>query len=155
MILPTTLALTSALVFHSAGYRYCVDERIVAETGTVTASDIDRSGEAERVKWRGALVPFVPVRQLLGQPSREDLNGESVPVIIARTGEEGRRERNCERSASLWTLSASARKRWCAGLDATPRAGAASAARPSCQDGTVALVLDLPRLLEMNQADNL
>lgn len=153
MILPTTLALTPALVFHSAGYLYCINEQLVAETGTITASDIDSSGETERVQWRGTLVPFVRARQLLGQPFREDQNGTNVPVIIARSG---------TGTAAGETLSAvvavdafgERTEALVRGLGRhAPRWRGISGAT-KLPDGTVALVLDLPRLLEMNQLDN-
>lgn len=150
IILPTTLALTPALVFHSAGHRYCVDEKLIAETGTVITSEIDRTGATERVNWRGALVPFVRARQLLGQPFHEELNGKSVPVIIARSGlgteakETALAVDACgERTQALVRGLGRHAARWRGISGAT-----------KLEDGTIALVLDLPRLLELNQADN-
>jgi two-component system chemotaxis sensor kinase CheA len=152
MILPTTLALTNALVIHSAGHRYCIDEKHVAETGFVAAVDIDRSGEIERVRWRGTLVPLVRMRQLLAQPAREDINGEGVPVIIipgnaARESQAGGMGHAAlavdelgERTEALVRGLGRHAARWRGISGAT-----------ELSDGTVALVLDLPRLLEVNQ----
>ena len=153
MILPTTLALTPALVVHSAGYHYCIDEKLIAETGSVKASEIDRSNAAEQVKWRGTLVPFLRVRQLLGQPLREDVNGESMPVIIARFSGEAE---SSEMKSAVLAVDAFGER-----TEALVRGLGRHAARwrgisgaTKLPDGTVALVLDLPRLLEMNQQDN-
>lgn len=153
MILPTTLALTSALVFHSAGYLYCVDEKLVAETGSVTASDIDGSGETERVRWRGTFLPFVRARQLLGQPFHEDLNGKGVPVIVTRTGTKGGAN---ETISAVLAVDAFGER-----IEALVRGLGRHAPRwrgisgaTKLPDGTIALVLDLPRLLEMNQLEH-
>ena len=147
MILPTTLALTPALVVHSAGHRYCIDEKYIAETGFVTKSEIERSGEAEQISWRGQLAPLIRMRQLLGQPPREDTNGDSVPVIISRVGGEtatdGIRyevlavDAFGERAAALVRGLGRYATRWRGISGAT-----------ELRDGTLALVLDLPRLLE-------
>jgi two-component system, chemotaxis family, sensor kinase CheA len=153
MILPTTLALTPALVIHSAGYRYCIDEKLIAETSSVAASEIDHSGEGEKVNWRGTLLPLMRARQLLGQPLREDADGESVPVIIARV----RGETETDGAVSIVVAVDAFGER----TEALVRGLGRHAARwrgisgaTKLADGTIALVLDLPRLLEMNQSAN-
>jgi two-component system chemotaxis sensor kinase CheA len=151
MILPTTLALTPALVIDSAGHHYCIDEKHVAETGRVPASEIDHSGETESVHWRGQLLPLIRMRQLLGQPTREDVNGESVPVIIISRMESDE-ESNGRKSAALVVDALGE------GTQALVRGLGRHAARwrgisgaTPLPDGTIALVLDLPRLIEMNK----
>jgi two-component system chemotaxis sensor kinase CheA len=150
MILPTTLALTPAVVVHSAGYSYCIDERQIVETYTVASSDIDRSQEVERVLWRGARVPLFRMRQLLGQPPREEVNAESVPVIISRVGPET--ESDAPGSAALIVDAIGE------GTEALVRGLGRHASRwrgiggaTRLADGTLALMLDLPRLIEINQ----
>jgi two-component system chemotaxis sensor kinase CheA len=150
MILPTTLALTSAVIVNSAGYRYCVDEKHIQETGFVASRDIDRSGAFEQVYWRGALIPLVRMRQLLAQPSRGDApEGESVPVIISTT----RREMEASgggQAAFIVDAFGERAEVLVRGLGrhATRWRGISGATELS--DGTVALVLDLPHLLELN-----
>jgi two-component system chemotaxis sensor kinase CheA len=151
MILPTTLALTSAVIVNSAGYRYCVDEKHIQETVFVASRDIDRSGEFEQIYWRGALMPVVRVRQLLAQPSRGDAHeeGESVPVIISTT----RREMEASgggQAAFIVDAFGERAEVLVRGLGrhATRWRGISGATELS--DGTVALVLDLPHLLELN-----
>ena len=151
MILPTTLALTPALVITSAGHRYCIDEKQIAETGFVAAGEIDRSNGSERVNWRGALMPLVRMRQLLAQPAREDVNVEGIPVIISPLAG-GETEAGGMRHAALVVDAFNER------TEALVRGLGRHAARwrgisgaTALPDGTVALVLDLPRLLEINQ----
>lgn len=151
MILPTTLALASTVIVNSAGYRYCIDEKHVAETGFVAPDDIDSSGDVERVRWRGALMPLVRMRQLLAQPQREDMNGESVAVIISSSV--GR-----DTEASGGRQTALAVDAFGERTEALVRGLGRHAARwrgisggTVLSDGTLALVLDLPHLLELNQ----
>lgn len=152
MILPTTLALASAVIVNSAGYRYCIDEKHIAETGFVASRDIDSSGDVEKVRWRGALLPLVRMRQLLAQPPRGDVNGESLAVIIAASGV-GR-----ETAAHGGSRTALAVDAFGERTEALVRGLGRHAARwrgisgaTELSDGTVALVLDLPHLLELNQ----
>jgi two-component system, chemotaxis family, sensor kinase CheA len=149
MSLPTTLSLKLALVVHSAGYHYCIDANQVTETVSVRASEIERGGENERVSWKGALLPLVRLRQLLGQPPREEVNGESVPVIIARVSPGVETNEVVSAALAVDSLGES--------TEALVRGLGRHAARwrgisgaTKLQDGTVALMLDLPRLLEIN-----
>lgn len=145
--LPTTLALTPALVITSAGQRYCVDERHISETGFVTAGDISSSGGVEWVHWRGVMMPLMRARQLLAQPPSPAANGQSLPIIIARAS--GLDTAGDVRHAALAVDAFGER------TEALVRGLGRHAARwrgvsgaTELPDGTVALVLDLPRLLD-------
>lgn len=144
MSLPTTLALTPALVITSAGQRYCVDERHISETGFVTAGDISRSGGIEWLHWRGAMLPLWRARQLLAQPPREEGGGESLAVIIARGVETGVDAKPAALAVDAFGERTEALVRGL-GRHATRWRGISGATE--LPDGTVALVLDLPRLL--------
>jgi two-component system chemotaxis sensor kinase CheA len=153
MILPTTLALVPAVIINSAGYRYCIDEKYVAETGFVAPDDIESSGEVEQVRWRGALMPLVRLRQLLTQPLRGDTNGESVPVIISSSSVGREAEAN-----GVVRQTALAVDGFSEHTEALVRGLGRHAARwrgisgaTELSDGTIALVLDLPHLLELNE----
>ena len=144
--LPTTLALTPALVVTSAGQRYCVDERHISETGFVTAADISLSGGLEWVHWRGTMMPLLRARQLLAQPQSQEANGQSLAVVIARAGGVD--------AAGDATHAALAVDAFGERTEALVRGLGRHAARwrgisgaTELADGTVALVLDLPRLL--------
>ncbi len=145
MSLPTTLALTQALVVTSAGQRYCVDERHITETGFVTTGDISRSGGTEWVHWRGAMMPLLRARQLLAQPPREEANGESLPVIIARAGLET--EADAKPAALAVDGFGERTEALVRGLGRHAARWRGISGATELPDGTVALVLDLPRLL--------
>jgi two-component system chemotaxis sensor kinase CheA len=144
MSLPTTLALTPALVVTSAGQRFCVDERHISETGFVTAGDISRSGGIEWLHWRGAMLPLRRARQLLSQPPREEANGESLAVIIARGVEAGADAKPAALAVDAFGERTEALVR---GLGRHAARWRGISGATELPDGTVALVLDLPRLL--------
>ena len=142
--LPTTLALTPALVVTSAGQRYCLDERDITETGFVTAGDISYSGGVEWLHWRGAMLPLVRARQLLAQPPPPAANGESLAVIIARAGGAGEAVKHAALAVDAFGERTEALVRGLGRHAARWRGVSGATELP---DGTVALVLDLPRLL--------
>ncbi|HEY0375716.1 MAG TPA: ATP-binding protein [Pyrinomonadaceae bacterium] len=146
MSLPTTLALTPALVVTSAGQRYCVDERHISETGFVTAGDISRSGGIEWLHWRGAMVPLWRARQLLAQPPREEADGESLAVIIARAGG-AESEADAKPAALAVDAFGERTEALVRGLGRHAARWGGISGATELPDGTVALVLDLPRLL--------
>ncbi len=145
--LPTTLALTPALVVTSAGQSYCVDERHISETGFATTGDVSRNGGGEWLHWRGAMLPLLRARQLLAQPpSPPEANGQSLAVIIVRAGGV---DAAGEVSHAALAVDAFGER-----TEALVRGLGRYAARwrgisgaTELPDGTVALVLDLPRLM--------
>jgi two-component system chemotaxis sensor kinase CheA len=149
MILPATLVLAPALVIHSAGHRYCLDESQVAETGLVKGSDIERGDSVERVRWRGGLVPLKRLRQLLGQPPREELNGESLPVVIVSSA--GAEAGEAEGAALVVDRVGETTDALVRGLGRHASRWRGVSGATKLADGTTALVLDLPRLIEINQ----
>ena len=151
MILPTTVALTAVLIVNSAGYRYCIDERHIAETGFVTAADIEGSEDAEQVHWGGTVVPLLRMRQLLAHPPREEIaDGDSMPVIIFNIGREV--EANGIRRGALAVDALGGRaEALVRGLGRHSARWRGISGATELPDGTVALVLDLQRLLEIPQ----
>jgi two-component system, chemotaxis family, sensor kinase CheA len=157
LLLPTTLALVPALVVHSAGFRYCVDASHIAEAGFMRAAEIERIGGARVMRWRGQLVPLFSMRQLLSQSERETASDERVHVIISHIageksedGPRGQKEEEELRRAAIMVDG------WDGHHEVLVRGMGRHASRwrgisgaTELQDGTVALILDLPRLVEM------
>ncbi|HEU4594552.1 MAG TPA: ATP-binding protein [Pyrinomonadaceae bacterium] len=156
MRLPTTLALVPSLVVRSAGHRYCVDARHVVEAGYVARADVS-NGEGvapPSVSWRGESLPLVRLRALLAQ----DADGEGpqgdeerMAVVISRVGgresgdEGGRGERRAAVVVDGWDGHSEVLVRGL-GRHGTRWRGISGATE--LRDGTVALMLDLPRMLE-------
>ncbi|HEX8709763.1 MAG TPA: ATP-binding protein [Pyrinomonadaceae bacterium] len=152
LLLPTTLALLPLLLIGSAGSRYGIDARHVAESLRVAAGRVEPGAEGgEAVRWRGSPVPLVRLRRLLGQPPGNPPSEDGLALVIVRapasaTGEaEGRKMKEIavavdELGGPHQVLVRSLGRhtaRW-RGIQGATELG----------DGTVALVLDLPRLLK-------
>jgi two-component system chemotaxis sensor kinase CheA len=154
MILPTTLALVPSLVVHSAGHRYCVDASHIVEAGLVAAQEVERLGDASVLRWRGQLLPLVHIRELLAQPLDKNPAGERAHVIISHVaGGHRAKESNGEDKPERVAVAVDG---WDGHHEVLVRGLGRHAARwrgvggaAELRGGTVALVLDLPRLLEM------
>jgi two-component system chemotaxis sensor kinase CheA len=153
MILPTTLALVPSLIVHSAHTRYCIDASHIIEVGLIDAQEVERIGETAVIRWRGALLPLFHMRELLAQPLNDGPDNDRLHVIISHIaghGAESSGEEEALKSAAVvvddWDGHHEVLVRGL-GRHAARWRGIGGAAE--MRDGTVALVLDLPRLLEM------
>lgn len=160
MLLPTTLALVPALVVQSAGFRYCVDASHITEAGFISHEEIERVGQARVMRWRGSILPLFSLRGLLSQPEAEEAKDGPSHVLISRiAGEEGahragggdEREDGAEARRAAVIVDG-----WDGHKEVLVRGLGGHASRwrgvsgaTELQDGTVALILDLPRLVEM------
>jgi len=151
VILPTTLALLPSLVVWSSGYRYCIDASHITETGFIAADDVERNIAAGTIEWRGSSVPLVEMRKLLAQPPL-DANSvkESTPVIIvSHTGEGVAAEGNgIKRAAIIVDAVEGQTEALVRGLGRHAARWRGISGATELRDGTLALVLDLPRLLQ-------
>jgi two-component system chemotaxis sensor kinase CheA len=154
MIIPTALALLSARVISSAGYSYCVDARRVIDVCRPNASDIKLLEGRESIDWRGMSLPLVRLRKLLGQsPVEQEERATDLPIVIvslakkAGTPESGGKEAaHVALLVDEWDehcVEVLVRRLGAHGVVWTGVSGAAE-----LRDGRLALVLDLPRLLE-------
>lgn len=145
--LPTALALLPAHVVKSDGRRYCLSASHVVETGHAEASEVSSAWPRRTLRWRGRELPLVELRELLGLGAQEvEMNGagrRAYVVARARQGSDAEAraaiavdELETQSEVLVRGLGRHA-KRWLAVGGAT-----------ELRDGTVALVLDLPRLLD-------
>ena len=160
LILPATLAMVSTVLVRAGSNLYHIDARCVVESGPMTTAPIetaieetDRPGRRE-IKWRGKAVAAHNLRDLLGQANGEPEDGanadtrswlivrsataaspeprgtigEHIALIVdSLEGEQQALVRSLGRYAARWR-------------------GVAGASE--LRDGSVALVLDIPQLLE-------
>jgi two-component system, chemotaxis family, sensor kinase CheA len=156
MLLPTTLALVPSMMVHSGGYRYCIDAAHIVEAGYVQPAEVERIGrDAHVTRWRDTILPFVHLRELLAQTPFKPENDERLPIIIARRiGSELEANATSLEQAAAW--AAVAVDDWSGHREVLVRGLGSYATRwrgvsgaTELRDGTIALMLDLPRLLEM------
>lgn len=81
---PLALALVTVVVARAGGYAYAIDASHIVEIGCLTAADIVAEGMQRRsAHWRGRQLPLVSLPALLGQAGTNS-TGTEIPVIIAR-----------------------------------------------------------------------
>ena len=160
--LPTTLALVPPLIVRARGRAYCLDAGHVADAGAAPL-DGARDGRGRAlVDWGGDALPFVSLGELLGVADDNDndnvnaaVAGGRVRVVVSSVGaREGAEAETRPRRVAVGVEDFGERGevlvRWL-GRHATRWRGVSGAAELA--DGTVALLLDLPRLLEMHAAE--
>jgi two-component system chemotaxis sensor kinase CheA len=150
VILPTSIALLPTLVVWSSGQRYCIDANRIMETGFIAAADIERNVAAGTIEWRGASVPLVEMRKLLAQaPLDVGSVKESAPVIIVSqtVGREAAEGNGIKRAAIIVDAVEGQIEALVRGLGRHAARWRGISGATELRDGTLALVLDLPRLL--------
>jgi two-component system chemotaxis sensor kinase CheA len=145
--LPTALALLPAHVVQAAGRRYCLGSSHVVEVVRAEASEVAGAGARRTLRWRGRELPLVELRELLGLSAREgETNGASPRAyVVARA----RRDAEDEARAAIAVDELEGQSEVLVrGLGRHAKRWSAVGGATELRDGTVALVLDLPRLLE-------
>jgi two-component system chemotaxis sensor kinase CheA len=149
MMLPATLALLPCVIVRTGSQFFCLDSGIVAER--VHLSDEDIASGKQQVEWQGEQIPLMRLRDLLAD-TNGDPPSESRAMLVCRPSEHrhalaahqklvgivvdgiaGQQEtlvRSLGPYSSLWR-------------------GISGAAE--LIDGSVALMIDLPRLIEANE----
>jgi two-component system chemotaxis sensor kinase CheA len=147
---PTTLALLPATLVRSCGRVYCVADSHLIESGRATREDLTEDGA--RLRLDGRELPLLSARTLLGQsPSQDARDADSgVEFIVVRTrGRRGEGDKDEQRQAAVAVDKIEGNAEVLVrglGRHATRWRGVSGATE--LRDGTVALVLDLPRLVE-------
>ncbi len=154
MVLPTTMALVPSLVVRSAGYAYCIDASHIAEAGFVARNEIQSIGHSRAVRWRGEVMPLFNLRELLAQETTAAIalqQEERVPVIVSHVASQRGEDSVRELKQAVVAVD-----EWDGHREVLVRGLGRHAARwrgisgaTELRNGSIALMLDLPRLLEM------
>lgn len=148
MRVPTPLALLPALLVRSCGRVYCVAAEQLLESGRAAREDLNEDGSRLRID--GRELPVVNARALLGQPPSEDSEDvdSGVEFVVVRT-RDVRGEGDGDVHAAVVVDALEGRAEVLVrglGRHATRWRGVSGATE--LRDGRVALVIDLPRLVE-------
>lgn len=148
--LPATVGLLRSTLVVSGSHRFCIDNSQVVKTEAIAASQIEKTEAGETLLSGNSVLPVIRLRKLLGQSAVETALPERLRVLTCDFSERGCGEagngnqrigivvdevegneevlvRNLGRHSSRWPGIAGATE---------------------LRDGTVALVLDLPRLIQ-------
>ncbi|HEV7902626.1 MAG TPA: ATP-binding protein [Pyrinomonadaceae bacterium] len=150
---PLTLALVPVVVVRAGGYAYACDMSHVIALAYLEPEEIEGDEADSTARWHGEQLPLISLRSLLeGERARTERTRHTLPVVVMR------RERDDKHA---WQ-GADAPEKFVVAVDriegerealvrslgrhATRWRGVGGAF--TLRDGTVALLLDLPRLLE-------
>lgn len=143
---PTALALLPAHVVKSDGRRYCLGTSHVVEAVHAEASEVSGTGTRRTLRWRGRELPLVELRELLGMSAGEvETNGAPRAYVVARVHQGSEAEARAAIAVDKLEGQSEVLVR---GLGRHAKRWRAVGGATELRDGTVALVLDLPRLLE-------
>jgi two-component system, chemotaxis family, sensor kinase CheA len=151
IMLPTTLALLQSLIINSAGYRYCLDASRVVETGFIAPADLERNMTTGAIDWRGSQVRLIEMRKLLAQLPFDTKSVEAnMPVLIVshNIGRGGADGDGAQHAAIIVDAVEGQTETLVHGLGRHSSRWRGINGATELRDGTLALVLDLPRLLE-------
>jgi two-component system, chemotaxis family, sensor kinase CheA len=157
MLLPTTLSLAPSLLVSAAGYRYAIDASHIVEAGYLTPDQIVENEGIKGIEWRGQKMPVVHLRTLLGH-TRDDQSVRRHHVVISHIAGQEHLELQSESDEPSGNAAVLVDS-WQGHSEVLVRSLGRHAARwrgisgaAELRDGAFALVLDLPRLLEMHTA---
>jgi two-component system chemotaxis sensor kinase CheA len=153
ILLPTTLALVHSFVVHSAGQRYCLDASHIADASLALMNDVEQAGDVFKYRWRGASLPLLHLHSLLDQSTRTGPATQPAQLVIAHFAvgpkisedDELRETRTVAIAVDGWD---GYQKVLVRGLGRHSSRWHGIGGATELNDGTVALLLDLPRLLD-------
>ncbi|HEX8503368.1 MAG TPA: ATP-binding protein [Pyrinomonadaceae bacterium] len=148
--LPTTLALVPAHVFRACGRRYCVGAAQVVEAVRARASAVVGEGAERRLRWRGRELPLVGMCELLGRSDawEEASEGDGLAFLVAGGRQAAGGGVEGARAAVAVDGLEGESEVLVRGLGRHAKHWRGVSGATELRDGTVALVLDLARLLE-------
>ena len=149
MMIPATLALVPCVVVRCAEQFYCIDSSVVTDRVTLSDDQIVSSDDGQLIEWQNQQVPLVHLADLLA--STPATNGARSVLIC--TPSEHRQSRLQHRKAIALLVDSIAGQQETLVRSLGPHAtlwhGISGAAE--LIDGSVALMIDLARLIEANE----
>lgn len=150
---PLTLALVPVVVVRAGGYAYACDISHVIAAAYLEPEEIEGDDAWRTARWHGERLPLISLRSLLeGARAHDERTNQSLPVVVMRRE---RDDKNAWQGADAPEKFAVAVDRIEGEREALVRSLGRHATRWrgvsgafTLRDGTVALLLDLPRLLE-------
>jgi two-component system chemotaxis sensor kinase CheA len=140
--LPMPLAIVPAVVVESGGRHYCIDSRYVLE---MDGADVPR--DAKTLEWHGESLTVLRLSELLGQSIGEEKDLNERQAIIANV-DESADHHSANRAAIIVDRIAGRHEVLVRGLGRHGARWHGIAGATELRDGGLALMLELPNLLE-------
>lgn len=144
--LPATFGLLRSTMVASGGNSFCIDSGHVVKIEVIAASQIEKSEDKEALRSESGVLSVVRLRELLGQPADETVSTELVHIIACEFPEKGTHRR--ERVGIVVDKVVGSEEVLVRNLGRHSSRWPGIAGATELRDGTVALVLDLPRLIQ-------
>ncbi|MBA2525519.1 MAG: chemotaxis protein CheW [Pyrinomonadaceae bacterium] len=154
--LPATFGLLRSTMVASGGNSFCIDSDHVVKIEVIAASQIEKSENKEALRSESGVVPVVRLRELLGQPADETVSTDLVHIITCEFPEKGRRDDKHRKESVVIVVDkvVGSEEVLARNLGRHSSRWPGIAGATELRDGTVALVLDLPRLIQGVVTDN-
>jgi two-component system, chemotaxis family, sensor kinase CheA len=149
--LPATFGLLRSTMVASGGNNFCIDSGHVVQIEEIAAGQIEKSEDKEALRSQRGVVPVLRLRELLGQPADERVSTDPVHIVTCQFPEEGNRdddERRKGRVGIVVDKVVGSEEVLVRNLGRHSSRWPGIAGATELRDGTVGLVLDLPRLIQ-------
>jgi len=146
--LPATFGLLRSTVIVSAGNRYCIDANQVISTETIEANQIQQDEAGEVLRSENLVLPLFRLSELLGQPKKEPGRDGLLNIITCQFSDGGADEEMNKRIAIVVDGIAGTEEVLVRNLGSHAARWQGIAGATELRDGAVALVLDLPPLVQ-------
>lgn len=144
--LPVTVDLLEAVIVLSAGSRYLIPASLVLSQVPISPAQLAVDAATASIFWEGANLPSVSMRELLDQLPNDPIESQQLNALICEFPDEGAGE-SFRRSAFIVDAIEGTEEVLVRSLGRHAARWTGVAGASELRDGTIALVLDLPRLL--------
>ena len=151
MMVPATLALVPCVVVRCGEHFYCLDSNVVADRATVTEDEFRQSVGGESWKWQDEELRLLRLGDLLASSPISSHGARSL--LICQAGEHRPNVAAHQKRVALFVDAIAGQQETLVrslGPHATLWHGVSGAAE--LVDGSIALMLDLARLIEANES---
>lgn len=150
MMIPATLALVSCVIVRSGNQFYCVDSGLVADRVRLSGDEISPDGQ--HVEWQGTKLPLFGLRELLAETNGDPPN-DSRTMLVCKPSEHRHVISAHQKHVGL-VVDGIAGQQETLVRSLGPYSGLwhGISGAAELMDGSVALMVDLPRLIEANES---
>jgi two-component system chemotaxis sensor kinase CheA len=151
MMIPATLALVHCVVVRCGNQYYCIESALVTERASLPQASLISTGVNKQIEWQGEQLPLFDLRDLLAQPAAHEPNGARA-LLVCTPGEHRDASREHHNRVALVVDSIAGQQETLVrslGSHSTRWDGISGAAE--LLDGSVALMIDLARMIEADE----